>query len=167
MAITVYIAEEGTVVLQRDLEEMGERAIYTHPLWMRIHARLRTIEDLQFQSGGKRGGLHPWAILAPSTIERKRRAHLRTKVMHETEDLRNSLVNEGDPHHVWNETPYTIEFGSDLIQFKVHQDEALIEARGIPFRPPIDLTPTDQRRIVGTIERYLLSSYARTVEPPL
>jgi hypothetical protein len=166
MTVTVYIEEEGSIIIQRELEEAGDRAIYTHPLWQKIHARMTTIESLQFQSIGRRGGLHPWALSAPSTIERKRRAGLRTKVMHATDDLVSSLKNASDPHHIWNETPYTVEFGSDLIQFKVQQDEAAMESRGIPFRPPIDLTPTDHRRIVGDIERYLISSFARTAEPP-
>lgn len=166
MSVSVYIQEEGSIVVQRELEAIGERAIYTHPLWQRIHARMWTIESLQFQASGRRGGLHPWAVSAASTIERKRRAGLRTKVMHATEALRDSLRNATDPHHIWRETPYTVEFGSDLIQFEIHQDETRVTARGIPFRPPIDLTPNDHRKIVRDIESYLVSSYARTVVPP-
>lgn len=156
--ISVRAHEEGATVIATELQTMAERALNPRPAFEAIHAYLLNVERIQFERGGKRG-YHQWAPAAPSTRQKKRRVGLRYKLMYATEDLYRSLTSPSAPGHVFRIIGNTeMEFGSDVLEFRVQQEESSAASGGFPWRPPIDLTDYDERKAARLIEAFIVNS---------
>jgi hypothetical protein len=128
--------------------------------WARVHNLLLSIEQKQFSGGGRRGP-NPWAVLSPNTIARKRRMGLRLKKMHATTETAQSLRTHSHPLHVWRVNPSSAqgaEFGSRAKGFQVHQFTD--SGAHFPYRPPVDLTDMDVRKVTRIIHDHVMSGAA-------
>lgn len=151
MSVYVKIDETGGLDVRTDFEGMAARSENLAPVWAQLHEALLRIEHLQFQYRGR--GAHKWAPLARETRARKRKAGQREKIMIRTEELINSLTKRGNPDQIWEPFPGGdgFVFGSRLKQHAVHMDPSTH-----PYRPPIDLTPTDVRVMTQIIEGQII-----------
>lgn len=155
--VGININEKGALAFERKLGDVEARGADMRPLFdIAVHPVLLKIEQMQFRYRGRNT---KWPTDDPSTLRKKRAAGQRLAVMRATEALVDSLVNPADANHVWEADRNSFVFGSDLESFMVQQDNE--SGRHMPFRPPIDLTANDVRKIERLVARYVADGVLR------
>lgn len=155
--VETRISEHGALEVERTLLGVSGMSKDFSLAWKRIYRLILSIEQKQFSYGGTRGP-NPWAPLSPITIADKRRKGLRIKKMHATEELATAMRQVNAPHQIFKFGDTFMEFGSDLTQFEVHQKNDA--GKRMPFRPPVDPTEMDVRKMSKIIHDHVMSGAA-------
>lgn len=146
----------GEELVAQELFGVGDRAVDMTPLWPAMIARFEEIEREQFLSDGARGPGGRWEEVSPDWKDRKWKQGLSLETMRATEALYDALATpSGGGTRIF--TPYSLQFGaSDLIQFRVHQDND--GTQSYPIRNPIDLTPQDVHDFAMVMLEYVVGT---------
>jgi phage gpG-like protein len=148
----------GDVQVSRELLRFAGRIEDATPAFEQIANDLRELEAQQFDEQGKRasGG---WQQLADSTIDRKLhssdprvRANANV-ILQATGRLKASLTGEWDPDHIEIVQPHQLVFGTTVPYAHYHQ-----LGEGVPRRRELELTETDRRQVVRTLQAYLVDA---------
>lgn len=153
----VEIDVHGDKQVVRELLRLGDRGHDVRPAFEAIVDDLVNWTDSQFQTQGLRGS-GGWAPLKPRTLARKAALGLDPRILHATLALRNSLTHRGDPHMIEEITADSLRWGSDLPYARAHQKG--YPPNNLPQRRPVELTETDRRSVVKTIQRYVMTGSA-------
>lgn len=141
----------GDNLISRRFERFAGRSVAAAPAFQQIADNLRGYERRLFDTQGVSGGVR-WDELAPSTIKAKAARDLDLRVLRATNRLRNSLVLKRSPDHEEVIADDFLLFGSKLDYAGYHQ-----RGRGVPTRKPLQYTETQKRRIVKTLQRYIVT----------
>lgn len=147
----------GERQIDRRMLRLSMGAADAAPVFEVIYQFLLSVEQKQFASEGSQSG-HPWAPLAASTLAAKSRQGLRPEILRATDALMNSLTQENGPAQLKVITPSQMHFGSLLPYGAMHQVPG--PAANYPQRRPIDLTESNKRKIMKSIQLYLLRGKA-------
>lgn len=146
---------------ERQIDRRMLRLIYgatdAAPVFEVIYEFLLKVEERQFASEGAQSG-HPWAPLAASTLEAKARAGLQPEILRATDALMNSLTQQDGSGQLKVIGPSSLHFGSLLPYGAMHQNPG--PAANYPQRRSIDLTEDNKRRIMKSIQLFLLRGKA-------
>lgn len=140
---------DGDVQIERTLLRMAGRTDDMSDGLQLVADSFLHAEERQFasQGGYASGG---WKPLAPSTLIRKARAGLDSRILHATGDLRASLTRRGGDH-IQIVTPSSLVFGSSVPYGKFHQ-----LGQGVPRRRPVELTEGDRRESIRILQRAIV-----------
>ena len=145
MRIVIDVNDAGGLAVGARLKAIGGRAGSLRPAADSVHAMLMRAIDYQYGRGGPAVG--GWKPDAPSTVARKRRLGLDTRVMHETGRLRASLTNKGHADHVFRVTSQGLVISTAVSYAKHLQDGG---------RPPVIVSQTAAAKAAAIIRSYLL-----------
>jgi hypothetical protein len=149
--VSVVIECFGDIQISRDLLRFGERAIRATPLWNAIYRDLLLIEKVQFLTEGEHGS-GGWPELAQSTLNAKVSRRQQPWILRASQSLFRSLTRSGAPGNIREVAPTWMRFGSD-IPYGIHHQTGTSH---MPQRKPIELTETERRMIVKSVQLYIL-----------
>lgn len=141
----------GDKLISRRFERFADRSIAAAPAFQKIADNFRGYERRLFDTQGASGGVR-WDDLAESTCKAKAARDLDPRVLRATNRLRNSLVLKRSLDHEEEVTDSFLLFGSKLDYAGPHQ-----KGRGVPMRKPLQYTEAQKRRIVKTLQRYIVT----------
>lgn len=144
------ITLHGELLTIRQLENLGQNAVFPRAALNEIVEDMRRISRIQFESEGRRGG-GSWRQLEPATIRRKAARGRDIGILRETEKLFNSLTLPHSRNQDVQISPDGIRFGSKLEYADTHHFGD--EDRGIPARPLFTVVDGDVRRWERILER--------------
>jgi phage gpG-like protein len=153
--MNLVIEAFGEVEMNRKLLRFAHNAENMKPAFDEIYEAFLEAEQDQFEGQGV-GPSGRWAPLAPSTQAAKDRLGIDGRILYgETGDLFASLTSWHDPNAVYDTTPDSATFGSNVEYGKFHQSRA--PRSRLPRRPPVDLTTTQKRTWMQILQRHLVS----------
>lgn len=151
--LRIRLTIEGDVVIDRLLEGIESRANDMTPAWPALVRVFRQLVGRAFETeGGSTGDL--WPQLAERTQADRRRKGYDPEhpILQRTQKLMRSLVLGSDGGFV-NETPTSLEIGTDVEYFPYHQSNK--PRKRLPRRAPVLLTADDRHEFVRPIRLYL------------
>lgn len=110
----------------------------------------RDIEDERFDAEG----FGEWPALSPAYAARKLRLFGNQPLLRATDALYKSLVIKGELGNISRVFPMKAEFGTSIFYAIFHQTGT----SRMPARSVILLREEDKRRLVRTIQRYMIAS---------
>lgn len=162
--LVIRIDTLGEEQIARKLLRFSHSAANAAPALEAVHDYLTQVSEEQFRTQGRQSG-HPWDELKQATIDRKRRSRdpqtvaNAEKILHASEKLRNSLVNQGDKNMVHVITNDTMIYGTKLPYGRAHQRPPL--DGHFPRRRPVDLTEVQKLTIIKTIQLWIVRGVVR------
>lgn len=142
----------GEKVVARRLLRLGTRALAPEPILKVIAAQMRDQMEELFDTEGGSGSEGGWEPLAAATVAYKAREGLSPKILQATEEMRNSLTEEGLNHIEIIQRDELI-FGTSDPKAKFHESGT----RNMPARDPLDiLTEGNIRGYVREVQRYIM-----------
>lgn len=157
----VVVETYGEDLVAAELEAVGDRGLNMEPLWPAMILKLEAIEREQFSTEGARSG-NKWEENSQPYKWRKWNRGDNPMVMRATDALYDALTGPSDAS-IRTTTQTTLEFGADLVQFRVHQDYN--PGSEYPQRTPIDLTQSDVRDFAMVMMDYVMGTRSRTGAP--
>lgn len=151
MPISVDLSVHGDVQVSRRIVRFSEHAADARPAWRQIIRDLEGIEARQFASEGRYGS-GGWEPLAESTLARKHGG----RILVDTGALLRSLTERAAPGAIREIHPDWMQFGTGVPYAGFHQHGT----KRMPARKPVELPESDRRRVVKSLQRFLMTGHA-------
>lgn len=152
MGFRILYDVTGDEAVEHDLLAFADRAADAAPAFREIVKMCRAIEAEWFASEGD----GTWDALAESTVAAKASAGLRPEILRATDDLFESLTEDGAAGAVEVITPIEMAWGSSIPYAKWHSSGT----SRMPARDPLGITELHLREFTRTIQAWLVGAEA-------
>lgn len=143
--MNLVIEVDGQRKLTQALDTLAKDISDWRPVWEELEQVFYQIEEQQFKEEGRS---NTWTPLSAGYARWKKVRYPGKKILERTGELRRSLTGRGGSP-IRELTPDSLTLGTSLPYARYHQ-------RGgsrLPSRPPIDITPRDERKFVKEMLR--------------
>lgn len=145
------VTVDGVEMVLRGFNRL-ERIDDFRPLWGNVIGEFHQIEAEQFMSEGAAGGAK-WAPLKKPYADYKEVAYPGQPILQATSELRESLIETDALGAVVRPGQEELVIGTSIPYGLFHQRGT---RRGLPRRPPINLSEAQKRRIQKSIQKGLV-----------
>ena len=133
----------------KNLDGIAKRSMDLRPAHLKAGEYWRGSVARNFEAQGRPS---PWAKLKPETIkDRLRKGYSAGPILVRSKLLKNSLTQAGALGSLFKATPKTLQYGSSIKYFKVHQDGT----SKIPKRVMVIIQKQDRAQISRIYNRYV------------
>lgn len=154
----ISIETRGTTLVSAELDLIGARGGDMRGIWPAIGKRMQEQTKENFETRGIRGGSF-WPDLSRDWLRRKFQAGDNLNILRQSNAMYEALTGRTGATVLDVDQPDYIEFGADLLQFKVQQEYK--KNRNFPERRPIKFTPKDVRNYRLLMTEWVLGTRNR------